>query len=50
VSGMSEFAARWVATGDPTGFSSPIGRLVVLMALLSSLALLLRWWWQQRGR
>jgi hypothetical protein len=35
--------------GDPTGFSSPLGQLVVLMALLASLALLLRWWWQNRG-
>jgi hypothetical protein len=37
-------------SGDPTGFSSPIGQLVVLMMLLTSLTLLLRWWWQNRGR
>jgi hypothetical protein len=36
--------------GDPTGFSSPLGQVVVLLALLSSLVLLLRWWWQQRKR
>jgi hypothetical protein len=36
--------------GDPTGFSSPLGQAVVLIALLSSLVLLLRWWWQQRKR
>ena len=39
-----------LATGDPTGFSSPLGQVVVLLALLSSLVLLLRWWWQQRRR
>lgn len=36
--------------GDPTGFSSPFGQLVVLLMLLTSLTLLLRWWWQNRGR
>lgn len=36
--------------GDPTGFSSPLGQLVVLLALATSLVLLLRWWWQNRGR
>jgi hypothetical protein len=36
--------------GDPTGFSSPIGQLVVFMMLATSLVLLLRWWWQNRGR
>jgi hypothetical protein len=36
--------------GDPTGFSSPLGQVVVLLALLTSLVLLLRWWWQNRGR
>jgi hypothetical protein len=35
---------------DPTGFSSPLGRIVVLLALVSALVLLLRWWWQQRNR
>lgn len=35
---------------DPTGFSSPVGQLVVLAALLASLVVLLRWWWNQRGR
>jgi hypothetical protein len=39
-----------LAAGDPTGFSSPLGQVVVLLALLSSLVLLLRWWWQQRRR
>jgi hypothetical protein len=39
-----------LAQGDPTGFSSPLGQAVVLVALLSSLILLLRWWWQQRKR
>jgi hypothetical protein len=42
-------AASLVAQ-DPTGFSSPLGQVVVLLALLSSLVLLLRWWWQQRRR
>ncbi|MHA6781404.1 hypothetical protein ACVGOW_10470 [Pseudonocardia saturnea] len=37
-------------SGDPTGFSSPIGQLVVLLMLLTSLTLLLRWWWQNRQR
>lgn len=35
---------------DPTGFSSPLGQVVVLLALLTSLVVLLRWWWQQRKR
>jgi hypothetical protein len=39
-----------LAQGDPTGLSSPLGRVVVLVGLLTSLVLLLRWWWQQRGR
>lgn len=38
------------SVGDPTGFSSPLGQVVVLLALLTSLTLLLRWWWQNRGR
>ena len=46
VSGMHLLSAA----GDPTGFSSPLGQVVVLLALLSSLVLLLRWWWQQRRR
>ena len=39
-----------LAQDDPTGFSSPLGQVVVLVALATSLVLLLRWWWQQRGR
>jgi hypothetical protein len=39
-----------LAQGDPTGFSSPLGQVVVLLGLLASLTLLLRWWWQQRKR
>jgi hypothetical protein len=39
-----------LAAADPTGFSSPLGQVVVVLALLSSLVLLLRWWWQQRRR
>lgn len=39
-----------LAQTDPTGFSSPLGQLVVLAALLVSLTLLLRWWWQNRRR
>ncbi len=37
-------------SADPTGFSSPVGQLVVALMLLTSLTLLLRWWWQNRGR
>lgn len=48
VGGMSDLLV--LAQGDPTGFSSPLGQLVVLAALLASLTLLLRWWWQQRRR
>jgi hypothetical protein len=55
-------AGRWAARSgtvrsvlsvlaqDPTGLSSPVGRLVVLAGLLAALVLLLRWWWQGRGR
>jgi hypothetical protein len=39
-----------LAQGDPTGFSSPLGQVVVFLALLTSLTLLLRWWWQNRRR
>jgi membrane-associated phospholipid phosphatase len=46
VSGM----AVLLAAGDPTGFSSPLGQAVVVLALLTSLTLLVRWWWQQRRR
>jgi hypothetical protein len=46
VSGMHLLLAQ----GDPTGFSSPLGRVVVFVALATSLVLLLRWWWQQRRR
>jgi hypothetical protein len=35
---------------DPTGLSSPLGQIVVLIGLLASLVVLLRWWWQNRGR
>jgi hypothetical protein len=35
---------------DPTGFSSPLGQIVVLLMLLTSLTLLLRWFWQNRRR
>lgn len=35
---------------DPTGFSSPLGQIVVLLMLLASLTLLLRWFWQNRRR
>jgi hypothetical protein len=37
-------------TADPTGMSSPLGQLVVLAMLVSSLVVLLRWWWQHRNR
>jgi hypothetical protein len=39
-----------LAQGDPTGFSSPLGQVVVLVALLTSLTLLLRLGWQQCRR
>ncbi len=47
---LSVLAQSVLAQSDPTGFSSPVGRLVVLAALLASLVVLLRWWWQQRKR
>jgi hypothetical protein len=36
--------------GDPTGFSSPLGQLVVGLALLSALVMLIRSWVQSRRR
>ncbi len=39
-----------VLVQDPTGFSSPLGRLVVLAGLLASLVVALRWWWYNRKR
>ncbi len=35
---------------DPTGFSSPLGQVVVLLLLLTSLTLLLRRLWLNRRR
>jgi hypothetical protein len=35
---------------DVTGFSSPLGQIVVGLALLASLAVLLRWFWTNRRR
>jgi hypothetical protein len=39
-----------VLAQDPTGLSSPVGRVVVLLGLLSALVVLGRWWWQNRRR
>ncbi len=39
-----------VLAQDPTGLSSPVGRLIVLLGLLASLVVLLRWWWYNRRR
>ncbi len=39
-----------LAQSDPTGFGSPLGRIVILMALLAALATLVRWWIQHRRR
>ncbi|GAA3084631.1 hypothetical protein GCM10010464_55800 [Pseudonocardia yunnanensis] len=47
---MSVTSVMSVLAQDPTGLSSPLGRLVVLAGLLASLTLLLRWWWQNRKR
>lgn len=35
---------------DPTGFSGPLGQIIVGLALLTSLVLLLRWFWTNRRR
>jgi hypothetical protein len=42
--------AALAVPGDPTGMSSPLGRLVVLAGLLVALVVLLRWWWFNRRR
>ncbi len=39
-----------LAQGDPTGLSSPLGRILILAGLLASLVVLLRWWWFNRRR
>ncbi|MHA6620899.1 hypothetical protein [Pseudonocardia sp. DLS-67] len=39
-----------VIAQDPTGLSSPVGRLVVLFGLLAALVVMLRWWWYNRRR
>lgn len=46
---MSDLLAV-LAQSDPTGFDSPLGRVVVLFALLAALAVLLRWWLHNRRR
>jgi hypothetical protein len=35
---------------DPTGFSSPLGQIIVGLALLASLLVLSRWFWTNRRR
>ncbi|WP_214407657.1 hypothetical protein [Pseudonocardia lacus] len=42
--------AFWTTPGDPTGLSSPLGRIVVLVGLLAALVVTLRWWWTNRRR
>jgi hypothetical protein len=42
------FLAFWTTPADPTGMSSPLGRIVVLAGLLAALAATLRWWWNRR--
>jgi len=37
-----------LAQGDPTGFSSPLGQAVVLIALLAALVVLIRQWRNRR--
>jgi hypothetical protein len=39
-----------VDVNDPTGFSSPLGQIIVGLALLASLVVLLRWFWTNRRR
>ena len=39
-----------VDMNDPTGFSSPLGQIIVGLALLTSLIVLLRWFWTNRRR
>ncbi len=39
-----------VLAQDPTGLSSPVGRVVVLLGLLAALVVLLRWWWFNRRK
>ena len=35
---------------DPTGFSSPLGQIVIGLALLASLLVLSRWFWTNRRK
>ena len=35
---------------DPTGMSSPLGRVVIAAGLLVVLVVLVRWLWDQRKR
>jgi hypothetical protein len=39
-----------VVQSDPTGFSSPIGQLIVAGMLLAVLVVLIRWWREQNKR
>jgi hypothetical protein len=39
-----------VGVNDPTGFASPLGQIIVGLALLTALVLLLRWFWTNRRR
>jgi hypothetical protein len=49
MSGLSG-SAFWTTPGDPTGMSSPLGRIVVLLGVLAALVVTLRWWWHNRRR
>lgn len=42
--------AFWTTPDDPTGLSSPLGRVVVLAGILAGLVVVLRWWWTNRRR
>lgn len=39
-----------VLAQDPTGFSSPLGQVVSLLVVGTSLALAIRWWIHNRKR
>ncbi|WP_189059117.1 hypothetical protein [Longimycelium tulufanense] len=39
-----------IAQTDPTGLSSPLGKIVIAAGMVATLVVLLRWWWQNRGK
>ena len=43
-------AQAMLAQGDPSGMSTPLGKIVIALGLVAVIVVLLRALWHQRGR